>query len=48
MNWWRQLFCKHQWVTKFRGEWTTGVQCSECGKGELREQPNDGSGWEDA
>jgi len=48
MNWFSQLFCKHQWITKFRGTFTRGVECSICHKAELLVELNDGSepvGW---
>lgn len=50
MKWLTSLFCKHQWVTKFRGTCTRGVQCSICGKADLLVDWNDGSepvGWVD-
>jgi hypothetical protein len=46
-SFWRWLLRLHQhvWVERFRGTCLTGVQCRICGKPELLERPNDGTGW---
>jgi len=39
---------QHQWITRFRGLVTRGVECRVCGKAKLLEEVNDGSepvGW---
>lgn len=48
MNWLAQFFCRHDWITKFRGQYTRGVECSICGKVTLLVDKNNGSepvGW---
>ena len=52
MRWLRRLLglCEHEWVTKFRGTATHGVQCRKCKKAELLfefAQPSDNLGWVD-
>lgn len=32
MDW---LFHRHVWVTRFRGQYTKGIECSVCGKAKL-------------
>jgi len=48
MKWIKRLFCDHEWITHFRGQYTRGVECRICGKVDLIEDFNDGSepvGW---
>lgn len=50
MRWIKRLFCDHQWITRFRGKYTRGVECVRCGKIDLIADFNDGSepvGWRD-
>ena len=36
-NFLSSLFCEHEWVVRFQGSFTEGVECIHCGKSELRE-----------
>ena len=50
MNLLRKIFGLHQhdWITRFRGQYTRGVECRVCDKTDLLEDVNDGSepvGW---
>ncbi len=47
-TWLLQMFCKHEWITMFRGTVTRGVQCRLCDKSTLLEEHNNSSetlGW---
>lgn len=48
-SFWRWLFRMHQheWLIRFRGRYTTGVECQICQKAELLQVKNDGTGWVD-
>ncbi len=36
----KRLFCKHNYVTRFRGQFTKGVECTSCGNSKLLERYN--------
>lgn len=48
MKWIKRFYCKHQWITVFRGQFTRGVICRKCEKEELLSDFNSGAeaiGW---